>query len=404
MDAAFSRQFVCFAALSHSLLRVSLLHLDRRLVPSEYPDRTLLPLLAGRLWDEVLFGGVLFTCPQGQPCEVDTSLGVCFTALMLPEKDGFALLGPYVPEAGSRFVPEQLFARENTPPAEREHFLRYFRELPVLGHDRLHAMLDALMFELYGTALSDRFQPLELSHESPSPCPVFEEDSVSVQAEVIAARYAAENAFLDRVARGELPTEGSMPMPELHRVANPVRNSKNLLIVLNTLLRKTLERAKVPPYYIDRISAKWAVAIENADTLAQLQTMQREIAADYVRMVRQHTLAGYSSPVRAMLQYVQFHLADPALNLQALAQELGRNATYLSRQFNRETGQSLPEYIAGQRIGEARRLLRGGSAPVSQIALAVGFTDINYFSRVFRRVAGCSPTEYRALAPNDPAL
>ncbi len=398
MEPAFARQFSCFSVLAQRLLHISLLYLDRRLVPNEYPDRTLLPRMAGRLWDEVLFGGALFNCPEGKPCELDTSLGVCFTALTLPEKEGFLLLGPYIPEAGSRFVPEHLFAQESTPAADREHFLRYYRDLPVLDHDRLHALLDALISELYGTNLPEQFQPMELSGDSPSPCPVFEEDSVSVQAEVIATRYAAENAFLDCIAHGELPGDGNAFLPELHRVANPVRNGKNLLIVLNTLLRKTIERAKVPPYYIDRISAKWAVRIENAETLAQLSAMQREMPTDYARTVRQQTLAAYSPNVREMLQYVQFHLSDPALSLQLLAQELHKNASYLSSQFNKETGRSLPEYITAQRIEQAQRLLRRDDASIRQIALAAGYTDVNYFSRAFRRATGLPPRDWRMAA------
>ena len=62
--------------------------------------------------------------------------------------------------------------------------------------------------------------------------------------------------------------------------------------------------------------------------------------------------------VRSMLTYVQFNLAE-GISLEAIARQLGVNASYLSSQFNREVGKSLPEYVSEKRIAEAKRLLRG---------------------------------------------
>ena len=72
-------------------------------------------------------------------------------------------------------------------------------------------------------------------------------------------------------------------------------------------------------------------------------------------------------------------------------------ASYLSSQFNREVGKSLPEYVSEKRIAEAKRLLRGrAQLPIGQIAAAVGFLDVNYFTKVFKKKAGQTPSAYRA--------
>ena len=76
---------------------------------------------------------------------------------------------------------------------------------------------------------------------------------------------------------------------------------------------------------------------------------------------------------------------------------MGVNASYLSSQFNREVGKSLPEYVSEKRIAEAKRLLRGRTQlPIGQIAAAVGFSDVNYFTKVFKKKAGQTPSAYRA--------
>ena len=170
----------------------------------------------------------------------------------------------------------------------------------------------------------------------------------------------------------------------------------NLFIVLNTLMRKAVEAAQVHPFYIDAISAKWAMRIETVEQEADLYPMRREIVEDYCRLAQTRSMASYSPNVRSMLTYVQFNLAE-GISLEAIARQLGVNASYLSSQFNREVGKSLPEYVSEKRIAEAKRLLRGrAQLPIGQIAAAVGFSDVNYFTKVFKKKAGQTPSAYRA--------
>jgi len=65
------------------------------------------------------------------------------------------------------------------------------------------------------------------------------------------------------------------------------------------------------------------------------------------------------------------------------------------REFKAAFGVTYVEYLARYRIQEAKRLLGNLSMSVTDVAAAVGFTDPSYFTRVFRKIAGSSPTEYR---------
>ena len=103
------------------------------------------------------------------------------------------------------------------------------------------------------------------------------------------------------------------------------------------------------PFYIDAISAKWAMRIEAVEQEADLYPMRREIVEDYCRLAQTRSMASYSPNVRSMLTYVQFNLAE-GISLEAIARQLGVNASYLSSQFNREVGKSLPEYVSEKRI------------------------------------------------------
>lgn len=66
------------------------------------------------------------------------------------------------------------------------------------------------------------------------------------------------------------------------------------------------------------------------------------------------------------------------------------------REFKAAFGVTFVEYVAVQRMLHAKRLLANPNMPVSDVAVAVGFSDPSYFTRVFRRQEGISPSEYRA--------
>jgi AraC-like DNA-binding protein/mannose-6-phosphate isomerase-like protein (cupin superfamily) len=68
----------------------------------------------------------------------------------------------------------------------------------------------------------------------------------------------------------------------------------------------------------------------------------------------------------------------------------------LMRVFRKATGQTPIDYLIRLRIQRAMEMLRQSDSSVTEIAFEVGFKDSNYFSRQFRRIEGCSPSEYRA--------
>ena len=71
------------------------------------------------------------------------------------------------------------------------------------------------------------------------------------------------------------------------------------------------------------------------------------------------------------------------------------NPSYMARAFQKRYGESVTSYIHRVRIRNACRLLRDSNISVNSIALNVGYDDSNYFCRLFRRLQGMSPIQYR---------
>ena len=87
------------------------------------------------------------------------------------------------------------------------------------------------------------------------------------------------------------------------------------------------------------------------------------------------------------------HLEED-LSLSIIADELYVNASHLSRKFKAETSKSIVDYINQKRIEEAKRYLERGNVSITEVALMVGFNDLNYFSRVFKKTTSLSPSQY----------
>ena len=106
---------------------------------------------------------------------------------------------------------------------------------------------------------------------------------------------------------------------------------------------------------------------------------------------KEDSLEEYARSGAAFLQ--QNYSAD--VSIEDVAQNVGVSRSYLYRAFQKEFGCSPSVYLTNYRIQRAMQLLRHSSLAVSVIAISVGFDDPLYFSRVFRRATGLSPTEYR---------
>ncbi len=104
------------------------------------------------------------------------------------------------------------------------------------------------------------------------------------------------------------------------------------------------------------------------------------------------------SMVEKAVEYVDAHYSDHDLTIDRICGELGLSAAYFSTVFKRETGRTFINYLTDRRMEEASRLLTETEEKTYVIARKIGYEDPNYFSYVFKKTFGKSPTKYRADA------
>lgn len=95
------------------------------------------------------------------------------------------------------------------------------------------------------------------------------------------------------------------------------------------------------------------------------------------------------------LRLIHTHAADPHFNITTLARRLDCSREHLAREFRRATGVSPLDYLTQHRIRLAGQALRGSDHKLQQVARSAGFTSAAYLCRLFRRVVGVTPNEFR---------
>ena len=125
-------------------------------------------------------------------------------------------------------------------------------------------------------------------------------------------------------------------------------------------------------------------------TISQLETWCLQVMEVISCSLKQDQ----NSIVYQVKEYIDAHLHD-RIGRMELAELVHLNPAYLSRLFKKETGQSLSDYMTMRKIEAAKELLLTTRKPISEICHEIGYSDLAYFTRVFKKMCQVSPLAYR---------
>lgn len=329
-----------------------------------------------------------------------------YNAFLLPKSTGrnVVVIGPFLQERLSEAQILELCQKNKFEPKYQKAINEFCGGLPILSpYNPIYVFLDSFCERMWGGKYSvvDVVSDLSSNHSPLSQTSGRELDKIFLDAKAMERRYAFENEILDAVSMGS-----SSKLNKLFsafnqaffekRVADPVRNSKNYGIIMNTLLRKAAERGGVHPVYLDKMSSDFAAKIELFTSVDQGDQLMSEMFGAYCRLVREQSSV-YSPLVKSAVIAIDSDLATE-LNLSALARQLNVSNVYLSTIFKKETGKTVTEYINDKRIAYAKHLLRTTSLQVQTVSLHCGIMDVHYFSKLFKQKTGMTPSCFRSEA------
>ena len=181
------------------------------------------------------------------------------------------------------------------------------------------------------------------------------------------------------------------------REANPSAGQYNLFLMeLVTHLMKMTRRSGVGVEEV--FGTGCSVPIQDS-ALPSREELEGWCAERYLRLrtlIRRRQTDSAGQTVETAKEYIRQHYAESDLSVEKLCAYLHLSSTYFSTLFKRETGTSFTAYVTTVRMEAAAEAIRGTEEKTYLIAQRCGYEDPNYFSYVFKRHFGVTPTKYRS--------
>lgn len=369
-------------------------------------DRGLRKFLGLEKEYEQRFGNLINSIEKNTVYQATDAFLCSYIVMLLPDTETKSALvaGPYSLGGIRREQLMESAEKYDFPPLLFSELEKYYANLPaIIQEDCLVALYESFAETLWE---NDNYTVKSLGSEkaeklSISSINTFKEKSEDslLAVRALEDKYNAERKLMQAVSRGsslkaeQLISKVSDTVLE-SRTNDPLRNTQNYMIVLNTLLRKAAEQGGVHPFYIDSLSSDFAKKIETVKTNNECISMMKDMVSKYTLLVKEHSAKNYASPIQKVMTIIDSDLmAD--LSLKRLSSILNVNPSYLSTLFKKETGTTLTEYVAKKRVENAAFLLKTTTLQVQTIAQHCGIFDVNYFTKTFKKYMGKTPKEYR---------
>lgn len=211
----------------------------------------------------------------------------------------------------------------------------------------------------------------------------------------VEADFNVDSAFIDHLVSGS-PDQARL---ELDRLLVPLEASNvlenwqrfRILSLLGTACRHLTQRGLLDPQLLGHF-----LNLENlysaADPL-EFCLLVRTWLGELLDSVGSVPL--WSAPVAKTIAWIRENFGA-ALSLETAAELTGLSVSRLSRLFVAETGQGFSEYLISWRIERAKEMLRQAGASIKAVSMSCGYSDPNYFARLFKKETGSTPSAYAA--------
>lgn len=320
---------------------------------------------------------------------------------------GSIVVGPFLLEEPTILMIEAVMTENKMTISLKNILKQYYLSLPTISIHKANITAEFISY-IVTTFNPDSFNIPEMKSikydfqtEYSVSSEIIKENTEQAM-ETLEKIYSIENALLHAVEIGNLEqyklilSENKSLISKFpDRVPNdPLRSMKSYCITLNTLLRKASEKGGLHPFYINSLTVKYAVQIEKSTTFQQLNDLVNLMQTEYCESVKKFSLKNYSYNIRKAIEFIRFNL-NQKLTLESISSSIHLSSHELSRQFKKETGENITEYINKIRITEAVYILENKKVSITDVAVMIGYNDVDYFSKVFKKLKGLTPSEYK---------
>ena len=348
--------------------------------------------------------------PYLEQCETSTITNIItpfhtnhYILCISKEDDDHLVVGPFVENPITDDLVYPIINNLNLNLDYASKLKLYYQSVPSIDTSTVFEILSTINEYVTKNEVSPNINTIDLSvlpKQDSSYDLLIEDINRTSMYKKLEERYAGEDKLLSYIEKGDIilaqkeferyPIKHS----EIIRTDDSIRNIKNLLLICNTLFRKASYAGGVHPIYLDELSGKWAVKIEQTMSLDILNSIYLQMIRSYCLLTKEHSLSQYSQIVREALIFINLNISSN-LTVKRVAHEVGLSPDYLTRLFKKELGVNIIKYINKKRIYTSIKLLKDTSLSIEEIGDLIGLSNTSYFYTLFKKQIGISPKQYR---------
>lgn len=211
----------------------------------------------------------------------------------------------------------------------------------------------------------------------------FDEDKLSQFCESLAREDKKQSIYLLKELTADIRQHASMPASYV----------KDIYFRLLLLIYKS---AKDRRLNLSEMEVDTDILRESVYSLPTLSKIE-ELVMDKLESFFQSLVnrSKNSSIILDIFKYVKENYSNEKLSLNSIALHIHLSPAYICVLFKEETGKTVNQYIAEYRLEKAKELLLDSRFKIKEISRRVGYCDSNYFTKIFRKMTGLSPLEFR---------
>ncbi len=203
---------------------------------------------------------------------------------------------------------------------------------------------------------------------------------------------AIQEGEYDKVIKGRSKFRG-----KVGNLSNgdPLRQGKNMVIVLVTLAVRAAMAGGVPPEEAYSLGDYYIQKVENLMDISLIIELKEEILKSMSDMVNEYKgYRDYSKVILDCIEYIERHIEEN-INSKHVADYAHYHVDYISKKFRKETGMSIVQYITDKKLKISKGYLTYSNYSITEISERLSYSSPSLFATIFKKNNGITPKEYR---------
>ena len=313
---------------------------------------------------------------------------------------GSVLVGPFLMDSPDSILISELSKKYSISTDEALNLYDELGSIQVVSPAMVNHISHLLYF-LFANFIDDSKEELKNNSKK-----LFQQSKIneSIQrykdSEIVPASYpyAQEKELLTKVKTGDLKDASAVLNNLLGYVLYSEGSSLDIVkaraVELCSLLSRAAIEGGAPTDNILKLNNHFLKNIPQIDTMERLCYKLQEIVETFSESMFNYTPSKNNELAKKAVLFIAQHFNEPLI-LEDVANHVHLHPSYFSTLFKQSTGSSFKEYLNMVRIEESKRLLANTDFSIIDIAVATGFEEQSYFSKVFKKYTGLTPTQFR---------